>query len=582
MKPQQITYDICRHYLSDNIDTLPADIYNKLTGFLRQRNIDKLATCTTLLSPTLVGRDMWRTLMQVEAFFKKNVSFSDAERCRQSAMSSFNRGERICRITNRRLEFYYLHSDRLDPTMKLYLSRMRGFINDTLGPYHDFLEQLPKLVRVTSGATSTKSRRQAVPFLRISKRPYASRRAAPYLTALGRYFGYGTVRVRRTATNRVEFVPKNWKTDRTIACEPEGNMFLQLAFDRYAKRRLKRKGINLSSQFRNQILAKQGSVDGSYATVDLSMASDTLAFNCVASLFPQSWFRYLNDVRSYRSRGGVEIDYAKFSSMGNGCTFALETLVFAAACRAVGSRSSVVYGDDIVIETKLVPELMRVLRFLGFLPNDSKTHLAGPFRESCGANWFGGVDITPKYLREIDRRKATLCHVVNSMLTITGPGLELWDYLLFLVRNYKLPLTPFSDQTTAGVFITEEAARSLKLLSSRDKYGVNRWVTKAKAYVPVSPRRSNRDSRSLFLWYLDTSVNEDRTILDDTALFERRLRVKQTGVPFVRENVVRSRYTISSHRYRRKWVHWREPVAGAPVQLTCWTEQILASAQADP
>jgi hypothetical protein len=551
MKPQNITYDVCRCYMRDNISTLPEEIYNKVHGFLRARSISQLATCTSLATPNIVGVAGWRTLMQIEAFFKKNTSFASSSLCLQNAMSSFKRGERICGITNRRLEHYYLHPGRLNQDMERYVSRMQNDLACIMGDFQPFLDNLPSLVRVTSGATSTKSRRQALPHLRISKRPYGTRRAIPYLEALSQYFGYGTLKSRIVSTNRVEFVPKNWKTDRTIACEPEGNMFLQLAFDSYTKRRLKRIGVNLSSQFRNQVLAKQGSVSGEFATVDLSMASDTLSFNTVALLFPRKWFQYLRDVRSPRSRGKISCTYNKFSSMGNGCTFALETLVFAAAVRAVGSKTYAVYGDDIVIEKHLVPELQRVLRYLGFLFNQDKTHCDGPFRESCGANWFDGIDVTPKYIRELDSRKAVMCHLVNSLVTITYPGEELWAYLFKLVKQLELPLAPFSEATTSGVFVCHEVARRLGLIRGSNQSGY--WIPKVKCYIPIAPQRRNYDSRSLFLWYLDTAKREGE----------------------ISRPTVRSRYTVSSHRYRRKWVHWREPAVGAPLQLDCWSDQFL-------
>jgi hypothetical protein len=571
MDPQKITYDICRSYLADNKGTMRDEFYQKLCGYLRSRDIARLATCTTLTCPALSTQDEYKALMQVEAFFKKNKSFSDETSCRASAMSSFNRGERICRITNRRLDHYFFQRGRLDPDLERWMVKLERIVSSTLGPYRTFFENIPKLVRVTAGATSTKSRRRSLPHLRISKRPYASPACEPYLSALSQYFGYGKIKVRPTFANRVEFVPKNWKTYRTIACEPEGNVFLQLAFDAFVKRRLRSRGINLRSQFRNQELARVGSVDGSFATIDLSMASDTLSFNAVAWLLPRSWFNFVRDVRSSHSRGEVSVEYAKFSSMGNGCTFGLETLVFASACRAVGSKVSVVYGDDIVIETELVPDLLKLLKFLGFITNTDKSHFTGPFRESCGANWYAGTDITPIYVREIDRRKAMICHLVNSLMTITYPGEKLWELLLSLIREHKLPLSPFSENSTAGIWVNSPTARRTRNI--RSKHGMQY----AQSYVPVAAKHCNRDSRSLFLWYLDTLEkgrpphvprNNDKL----STWYLRRYRGDDESVV----PVSRSRYTSSSHRFRRKWVHWREPAVGAPDQLDCWSESVFS------
>lgn len=574
MEPQRLTYDMCHCYLRDRESTLPTDLYHKISGYLRSRDIDRLATCTSLSSPSIAGLDCWSTLMQIEAFFKKNKSFSGAERCADAAFHSFMEGEKLCRITNRRLDFYYLNPDRVDPQLGQWLSKMERDLGRICGPFRAFLDNLPRLARVTSGATSTRSRRKSLPHLRVSKRPFATPGAGPYLDALSRYFGYGRLRVRPVLTNRVERVPKSWKTDRTIACEPEGNVFLQLAFDSYIKRRLRQIGINLSDQTRNQRLAMRGSVRGDFATIDLSMASDTLSFNTVAWLFPEPWFRYLNDIRSPKGRGVADVTYAKFSSMGNGCTFGIETVVFVAACRAVGSTACSVYGDDIIIETELVDDLTKLLRFLGFRINQDKSHTNGPFRESCGANWFSGVDVTPIYLRDIDTRKAVLCHIVNSMMQLAKPGGHLWDYLLRFVKRHGLPFVPLCMETTAGVWVLPSHPRARKLIREERlvKKNGSRWIFKVKKYIPVSYPKRNDDIRSLFLWYLDT-MERGAPVSFRTITAWRLLSLDAND--WTEEAVCRSRYSISSHRYRRKWVHWSDPMVGAPVHLNRWTDTLL-------
>ena len=577
MKPQQLTYDICRSYLIDYKSTMRPEIFDKLSGYCRSRQIDLLASCTTLSSPALSTLDEYRSLMQVEAFFKKNKSFSDESRCSAAALSSFRRGELLCRITNRRLDHYYIHRSRLGTDMEKKLSRMESDFTRIMGVFGTFLEKLPSLVRVTAGATSTKSRKNSLPYLRISKRPYASPEAQPYLDALSRYFGYGAVKVRPTRANRLEFVPKNCKTYRTIAAEPEGNVFLQLAFDTYIKRRLRRVGIDLTQQSKNQHLARQGSVDGSLATIDMSMASDTVAFNTVAWLVPMSWFRFLKAVRSSRSRGVLETEYAKFSSMGNGCTFGIETLIFVTACRAVGSKRYSVYGDDIIIETELRDDLTTLLGFLGFIVNTEKSHFEGPFRESCGANWYSGIDITPFYVRDIDDRKAMMCHLVNGLATIAKPDGRLRQLLISLIRDQKLPLAPFTESSISGIWVDIQTAKSMKLIRKNIKgKDASPWIPSFRSYIPVAVTGENRDMRSSFLWYLDT--------------LERGAQVSRPkkGSPWYTEKyfhwdssslscVVRTRYSTSSHRFRRKWVHWREPAVGAPDLLYSWSEELTSA-----
>jgi len=201
--------------------------------------------------------------------------------------------------------------------------------------------------------------------------------------------------------NKIAFVPKTAKVLRTIAIEPSGNSLLQKGADLVMRQRLLRVGIDLSCQKRNQEFARLGSLStGQIATIDLSSASDSVATEVVRSLFPDAWFAFLNAIRSETYvLNGEHHKYHKFSSMGNGTTFPIETLIFVAACHAVGcgvpGKDFTVYGDDIAIPVGKSRELLRLLRILGFRTNLDKTFVTGPFRESCGEDWFGGVSVRP-------------------------------------------------------------------------------------------------------------------------------------------------------------------------------------------
>jgi hypothetical protein len=293
------------------------------------------------------------------------------------------------------------------------------------------------------------------------------------------------------------------------------------------------------------------------------MASDTLAYNTVAWLFPQSWVKVLSDFRSKQAVVGkgsdrFVVNYAKFSSMGNGATFTIETLVFAAACRAVGSKAYSVYGDDIIIEADLYAKLVRLLKFFGFSTNADKSFHTGPFRESCGSNWYLGTDITPKYIRDLDRRKAVKCHLINSLMEIAEYEGEMWKYLLKLTLEWELPLSPFNENTMSGVWIHPHFAYREKMIRTRHQ------IAFFKGYVPQGKSYLVADIRSLFLWHLMAQ-------LDRTGCY--RFINQKVSDPV--QPVLSSRYTSSSHKYVRKWVHWRIPVAGAPENLFGFSEHLF-------
>jgi hypothetical protein len=353
------------------------------------------------------------------------------------------------------------------------------------GSFADFAESYHRDVRITPGASSTRGKKRCVPFMKITARIQGPERAHAWVfTALNR-IGFDAsrwdVRYHTINHNRVEFVEKNWSTFRTIACEPGAALPLQLAYDSYLKERLLTAwGIDLMSQSRNQELARQGSLTGVSATVDMERASDTAALIAILLLFPHAFAQYLRDVRSegwssrYMGRGS----YAKFSSMGNGATFTMETALFAAACYAVGSKTISVYGDDIVCDTECVPQLRQLLRFLGFTMNQGKSFYDAPspekvitgwsgFRESCGADWLRGKWVTPFYLRSEPTCSADWHHLINGIATVGRPYGRLWHW-----AKEKLAMcshiVPPSDDTRAGVHIDPSAIRERGIVRTSD------------------------------------------------------------------------------------------------------------------
>jgi hypothetical protein len=203
--------------------------------------------------------------------------------------------------------------------------------------------------------------------------------------------------------NNITFVPKTALVHRTIAIEPLINGYLQKGTDVVMRQNLKRIGIDLSDQQPNQHFAYLGSMPGDedpFCTIDLSSASDSISIEMVREVLPDDWFSFLNSIRSPEfNLKGVSRRYNKFCSMGNGFCFPLESLIFAAAASAVGAgrpgKDFLVYGDDIIVRKSVFEPLVSLLGYLGFKINFRKTFSEGPFRESCGADWYEGKDVRP-------------------------------------------------------------------------------------------------------------------------------------------------------------------------------------------
>lgn len=210
--------------------------------------------------------------------------------------------------------------------------------------------------------------------------------------------GLRTIQI--VGSSRFATVPKTWKTDRPICVEPIINTFLQKGIGSYIRARLRLFGVNLNDQSINRRLALSGSRTGKLATIDLSMASDLIAYFLVMDLLPFAWFDLLDGARTPSvSMADTVIALEKFSAMGNGYTFELESLIFYALLRVVCGKDAEisVYGDDLICPTEKYSEVIDALELIGFIPNEDKSYGSGGFRESCGGDYWYGSDVRPVY-----------------------------------------------------------------------------------------------------------------------------------------------------------------------------------------
>lgn len=268
--------------------------------------------------------------------------------------------------------------------------------------------------RFGPGATmSDKSHRASIPHKMAS---------SPSLTsdAIGYLLDWSTSAWARACTHRAESltwvrgnayftVPKTALTLRACAKEPSLNGFYQLGIGRVLRQRLKdRVGIDLElGQDTHRQVAREASLTGEFSTIDLSSASDCLSTALVELCLPPCWLEALMDLRSPLTRVGKRwYHLAKFSSMGNGFTFELETLIFLALILALAPKELIpgfnvwVYGDDIIVPTGHAQDVIAALRYCGFTPNVKKTFLDGPFRESCGGDYYNGESVRAHFITE--------------------------------------------------------------------------------------------------------------------------------------------------------------------------------------
>jgi len=218
---------------------------------------------------------------------------------------------------------------------------------------------------------------------------------------------------------RVISVPKTQKTPRIIAIEPTAMQYAQQAIRQLLYESVERDNllnalIGFTDQTPNQDLAREGSLTGELATLDLSEASDRVSCLHVDDLM---YFNPLLSEAVFACRsskadvsGHGVITLSKFASMGSALTFPLEAMVFLTII-FLGIESDLnrlltrkdiksyrgkvrVFGDDIIVPKRHVISVIHFLETFGLKVNRRKSFWTGKFRESCGKEFYDGQDVS--------------------------------------------------------------------------------------------------------------------------------------------------------------------------------------------
>lgn len=257
--------------------------------------------------------------------------------------------------------------------------------------------------------------------------------------------GKYSANLRSSTVSKLLFVPKTIRIARSICKEPTTFMYFQQLVHRAFRRAFDTsvigRFIRLEDQERNQILSGLGSELGHLDTIDLAAASDSVSWTLVRRVFPRKWLRYLRATRTSTVSlpDGTITKVNKFAPMGSACCFPVQSILFCSvvlysyikAMRGsadldapvterevrltlsriddTGTRSVsetgfmgsvAVYGDDIICDSRVTPHVITTLTSLGFVVNVDKSFTGDQcVRESCGAYWWNGHNITPMLFR---------------------------------------------------------------------------------------------------------------------------------------------------------------------------------------
>jgi hypothetical protein len=240
---------------------------------------------------------------------------------------------------------------------------------------------------------------------------------------------------------RVITVPKTLKTPRIIAIEPTAMQYVQqglmeVLVDAISRDDFLGRIVGFDDQEPNQLMAQQGSSDGSLATLDLSEASDRVS-NQLVRLLLKDHPHLAKGVDACRSRKADVPGYGvqrltKFASMGSALTFPIEAMIFSIIIfigiekglsspltqRDIKSlRGQVrVFGDDIIVPVDYVHHVVGMLETFGFRVNAGKSFWTGKFRESCGKEYYNGVDVSIVRCRQdLPAQRADALEIISTV-----------------------------------------------------------------------------------------------------------------------------------------------------------------------
>jgi len=268
--------------------------------------------------------------------------------------------------------------------------------------------------------------------------------------------------------SRLSFVPKNETTSRVICTEPLLNMFYQLGVKEILEKRLRSfYHIDLRVQpDNNRELARIGSEYGQLCTIDLSSASDTISLRMIEEFLPHD-VKWLKGLRSRKTQlpDGRWQELHMISSMGNGFTFPLETIIFSAVVSTCyhllglpkrhspekGPLNWACFGDDIIVHKHAYSMVVRLLGILGFQVNVEKTFSEGPFRESCGHDYYYGHNVRPVFIKTLKTQESRWVAINRLNVWSSNQGVSLRNTIRVLLKDLRRLYVPLHESEDAGL-----------------------------------------------------------------------------------------------------------------------------------
>jgi hypothetical protein len=181
---------------------------------------------------------------------------------------------------------------------------------------------------------------------------------------------------------------------------------------------------------------------------------------------------------------------------------------------------------------------MRLLDLFGFTVNRDKSFVEGVFRESCGRDYFNGLDIRGVYIKRLDSPESRYVAINNLLIWSSRVGIRLPRVIRRLVASVKWIPIPPAENSDAGIRVPFEMVRE-KASRHRDVQSVcyrkrvaspkKLTILDGEIRVPKKVKRRFVNPEGLLLAFLHGSVRGATISLRQR---EVRYRTKQGITPF--------------------------------------------------
>jgi hypothetical protein len=367
----------------------------------------------------------------------------------------------------------------------------------------------------------------------------------------------GQPRYEECDTLTLTAVPKSFKTDRSICPNTTIGSFYTYGLGRMLQDRLTREGLDIRFlQTTHRSLAQRYSRTRECVTADLSSASDSFTSELINILLPRKWYNVLKFGRiSHCEVGDNRVYLQSFMQMGIGYTFQLQTLLFYGILKSIQELSGIhgkisVYGDDLIYPFRMHHFVTGIFSDIGFILNKDKTFVKEQFRESCGGDYYCGIDVRPFQPEGVSERidgkqySMLLYKMVNGLLRRWNefeiPQAIRFLYSELLRCNSVIFQVPPSFPDFSGVKV-DKPRKDFLLPWSEINYDCN--LSYRFAFLSLQPRKRVVLAQYIYFWeklrQMESGDPEYHPFDDDPPpilnwekdlSFKKRVRSKVTGL----------------------------------------------------